>query len=382
MRRFALFLRNAYLVALCYGYFLVRGGARRVPSSPKKILVMPASKLGDMICATPVFRAIKKTYPGCKVVVLGTNAYASLHDGNPDVDEYLVWDEKQAFFKGVKAIAEECADAAIILPPGFLAAASFFMAGVPCVVGPRVEGGYSPYQTRPYRMLWPLILTEAHAFGSYAPGEYLKLLKPFGIRESDTKKHLVFSPEAEKKIHDFYAQNDVVPGKDSIVGISVSAGNDIKKWANKNFAEVAAAIAKEYHPKIVFIGSKGDIPDIQETLSFLNKGESVINAAGLFSVEELKALISKMKLFISVDTGPVYIAEAFGVATVDIVGPVAEGEQPPVGRIHKVVVLERAAAEVHIMNARVYNLKEARRQIESITVDMVMKEVRSLMQIL
>ena len=34
-------------------------------------------------------------------------------------------------------------------------------------------------------------------------------------------------------------------------------------------------------------------------------------------------------LFISVDTGPIYIAEAFNVPTVDIVGPVDENVQPP-----------------------------------------------------
>ncbi len=80
-----------------------------------------------------------------------------------------------------------------------------------------------------------------------------------------------------------------------------------------------------------------------------------------------------MHCFISVDTGPIYIAEAFGIPTIDIVGPMDENEQPPRGPMHRIVRTD-AAPVIHIMNSRVYDAAKARKAIEDITVDMVVRE--------
>ena len=115
-------------------------------------------------------------------------------------------------------------------------------------------------------------------------------------------------------------------------------------------------------------------------ISFLNKDTQFVNSSGIFNIDELKALISKINLFISVDTGPIYIAEAFGVPTVDIIGPVDEREQPPVGPRHRIAYIkDRKEAAIHILNARMYDYAEAKRQIDGITTDMVFKEIDAIM---
>jgi hypothetical protein len=44
-----------------------------------------------------------------------------------------------------------------------------------------------------------------------------------------------------------------------------------------------------------------------------------------------------------------------------------------------VVVPPREKPELHIMNARMFNTKEARRQVESISVAMVLEELEQLL---
>ena len=86
-------------------------------------------------------------------------------------------------------------------------------------------------------------------------------------------------------------------------------------------------------------------------------------------------------MFISADTGPIYIAEAFDVPTVDIVGPMDEREQPPISPIHRIVVPpNRTKPQLHIMNARTYNREEAFRQVASITSAMVITETDALLR--
>ena len=79
------------------------------------------------------------------------------------------------------------------------------------------------------------------------------------------------------------------------------------------------------------------------------------------------------------DTGPIYIAEAYGAPTIDIVGPMDDNEQPPRGEKNKIVKLEeRKQPAIHIMNSSDYDYKEARRQIDGITVDMVIEKLEEL----
>ena len=112
----------------------------------------------------------------------------------------------------------------------------------------------------------------------------------------------------------------------------------------------------------------------------LKDSSHIIDASEQMSLDELKALIARATLFVSVDTGPLYIAEAFDVPTVDIVGPVDERVQPPTGPRHTVVVPLRERAQLYIMNARVYDEVEARRQTESISVEQVCAAIDTLIQ--
>jgi hypothetical protein len=67
------------------------------------------------------------------------------------------------------------------------------------------------------------------------------------------------------------------------------------------------------------------------------------------------------------------------VPTIDIIGSMDENEQPPIGEKHKLVYLKDRIPEIHIMNARMYNRKEARRHIEEITPEMVCPYIKELL---
>ena len=57
-----------------------------------------------------------------------------------------------------------------------------------------------------------------------------------------------------------------------------------------------------------------------------------------------------------------------------------ENEQPPRGEKRKIVKLEnREVPALHIMNAIEHDYKEARRQIEEITLEMVIEKLNELM---
>jgi len=370
-------INNLGILAFCVAKFIIGGKASKLVSELKKILIIQNAKLGDMVCTTPMFRAVKEKYPRSKLFVMGNALNRELLKGNPDINGYIVCENNFGFEDFRRSIRGEKFDFACVTAPGFAALAALYLAEVPLISAPVIRNGFSPYETKPYKILRNFVVTKPHRMGSYAPREYLRLLEPIGIFTEDTKKYLYYSQEAEKTILDFFAKNHIAPEKDFIVGITPSAGNKIKEWGRNKFAKLADYIFDKYRAEIIIIGGPNDI-EVDEMISFISKDTKFINTRGLFSVEELKALISKLNLFISVDTGPIYIAEAFDVPTIDIIGPIDGNEQPPIGKLHKIVVAERQKPELYVMNARIYNEKEARRQIEAISVEMVINKFKEL----
>lgn len=370
-------IKRLIIFLLCFVKFFVSGKANKKIKEPKKIIVAQTAKLGDMVCVTPMFRAIKEKYPAAKVLVIGSSVNKELLAGNPDIDGYFVY--KNNFWELARALKKEKIDFACDTNPNLFMLAILYLAGAPLIAAPVIENGYSPVETRLYKILRKLVVAVPHRMGNYAPREYLRLLEPVGIFSSRTEKHLYFPAQAEIRIKKFFAENDINTEKDFLVGLSPSVGNKIKEWDALKFARLADYIYSKYCSIIVITGGSSDIEKSKEMISALNRGTRFVDATGLFDLDGFKALISKLSLFISVDTGPVYIAEAYGVPTIDIVGPMDDNEQPPRGERHKIVKLgDRKQPAIHIMNSSDYDYKEARRQIEEITVDMVVDKLEEL----
>jgi len=166
-----------------------------------------------------------------------------------------------------------------------------------------------------------------------------------------------------------------------LIGMSAAAGNKEKQWLPKKFAEVANHLIKNYNAHIVVIGSKNDISESSEMISAIKDKSKVTDTTNLNSIDELKALVSKLDTFISVNTGPLYIAEAFNVPTVDLIGPVNPWDQPPQGKIHKMVFAPgKPKPLLSILNSRNHDVKEARRIAQSTRVEDVITAVEETLQ--
>ncbi len=349
----------------------------RKPTDIKTVVVLQTMKMGDMICTTPLFHALKKQIPGVRVVVLGDTAGKDTLAGSSDVDRYVVYTES-ALSQVAKEIASEQIDVAILPGPNPKGLAFFALSNARMIIAPRVVNGWSAYEGKAYKLLRIFVATMSHRIGSYAPREYLKLLEPLGIHEEDTKKHLVYSDLAAQRVSEVLMEEGVREG-DILVGISPSSGNKIKRWPLDRFARVAEYLSKK-DARVIVIGGSRDTEEVEEMLAHLTSDANVINLLEKFSIEELKALIARLNLFIAVDTGPIYIAEAFNVPTIDIVGPMDENEQPPRGKHHLVVAPPSPRTpQLHIMNASIYDANEARRQTEEITVAQVEEAIEKIM---
>jgi ADP-heptose:LPS heptosyltransferase len=368
-------ITEVLLALLCLLYAPVLGLAKKPVTEPKRILIVQMMKLGDMVCTTPMFRAVKNRYPDAHLTVVGNNVNRELLAGNTDVDEYIVF---SGIFKMISALRRGGYDYACVTAPSTPYLAVLFLAGIRTITVPVLVNGTSPNETTVYRFLSKIALTRPHAMHQYAPREYLRLLEPIGITATDTTKHLSYTKEARAHIDAYLAKSNVLGSGRLLVGLAPSAGHKTKEWFPERFAEVIIELKKRYELTVLLIAGKSDATAGRPVLEHLPPN-TVIDTCGAFTLEETKALFDSLDMFIGVDTGPIYLAEASGVPTVDITGPIDEREQPPIGEMHVVVTPPAPRTpQLFVMNAREYDMQEVLRQLDATTTVMVVDACASL----
>lgn len=63
----------------------------RHPSQPRKILVIRRDNIGDLVCTTPLFTALRARFPDAWIGVLANSYNAPVLAGNPDIDEVFAY---------------------------------------------------------------------------------------------------------------------------------------------------------------------------------------------------------------------------------------------------------------------------------------------------
>ena len=331
----ALKIREHVLIAgavLLYPFF-ARKAYRRKQSKGMRFLVMPrANKIGDIICATPVFQALKERYPDSFLAVLVGDYFntADILKGNPHIDEIILiendefekWFGMSRFFKKIREKQFNCS---INLAASSLGTLITLFGVIPKRI--KITHQYRPFTER----LTDWMNTEAvpYIVGIRIPIVYLQTLRSLNVPMPERiKKTVVPDTQSDAKTEDFLRKRGIVAG-DFLIGMSVSAGSLIKEWSLKRWATLSKKLAAAHGAKIIFIGGPEDHDKIEEVMR--NNGGIGISTVGHFSLRELPSLMKRFRLFLAVDSGTVHIADALGVPLIDIVGPVDPNEQAPEG---------------------------------------------------
>jgi len=367
------------LLALAYSPF--RKKAKGLPKKIKKVMgIYLTRNLGDMIFTTPVIRALKAEMPECHLSMIGRPRNAETLMFNPDLDEYIPYPE--SIFKLWKKIRSEKPDYVFLFMPTALDIATLLLAGVPAIGVFVRSNKKTETETITNRILRRFCIQIPFESGSNFAVENLKLLNPLGIYSKDVRKHLYFSTKAKETIGGFISGQLSHSKKDMVIALAPGAGTKIKQWPAERFAKVADYICEEYDVPVFVVGGPGDVAEYQHMSESIKSNTKIVSCLH-HSIDELKAFGSKVNLMIANDSAPIYVAEAFGKATVTIVGPTNENEHPPKGRCNRVVInSDRGApalAAGSISRGQV-DERSARRQIEDIRTEQVIEAVDELIQ--
>ena len=340
---------------------------------PKRILITRTDRMGDVILSTPAIRAIRQSYPEAYIAFMIMPRNKDILANNPELDEVIVFDK----YGGQKSLwstlmfafnlKRKKFDLGIALHPTNRAHIIMYVAGIPERIG--------------YDKNMPFLLTKriAHSkqFGKKHEIDYnLDMLRiaGFKLKVVDRMPYIITN-ENEKKMVDAVLKTCGLSNK--IIAIHAGASCRSRWWPAKRFAQVADQLSRKYKCDIVVVGGD-DIEDIsKETISYMK--EKAIDLTGCLLLGELAEFVSRCKLFISNDSGPVHVAVAVKTPTIAIFGRNDPGLSPkrwaPVGEkdeyIHKPHDCEICLA---------HNCKKGFICLQNITVDDVLAAADNILQ--
>lgn len=322
--------------------------SRSAPSVPKRILVIQRAKIGDVICSTPVFNSLRMQFPAAEIDVLAGPAAIGLLQANPRINAVHVWsDADLAGWRGkwqlILMMRARRYDVAICLNVGLIYPLACFWSGIPLryAIRPNFLG-------TTYRLACSLWTDMAFHDGHHLIAEtYAALLKRAGVKETTVSKEVYSAPNALSKAEAFLSTSS-----HPRVGIGVGAGNKLKALGFQVLGDIVAGLFEKYPGStVVLIGTQAD-QVIAAKLVARFPEMTVINACGVFNLEEMPALLQLLDAYLGVDSGITYMADAVGLPLVSVAGPCNMDETRPTGR--KAVVMQKfppCAPCAHIFRA-------------------------------
>ncbi len=368
-----------FYVILSYLFYpLVRlGMARRRRADVERILVIQTAKIGDQICATPVYRALAQRFPGARITVLVNPVTRELLVGNPHVHDAV--SIRPAFYAGLrgkfrlaKFIRNSRYDVAVCMNPNVPFAVSLFWGLVPVrlSVMPNFTGVTFTLASKLFTHLAP------HAGDRLVIQSYLDALRYLGIDHRDFTKDVVKVAGADEKAAELFTGIT-----QPVIGIAVSSANKLKQLNAAMVAKLVDALVTRHDVRVALIGSFHDRRDADAVMARVGDSARVIDAVGKFTLGELPALLQRLSVVIGVDSGLTYLADACKTPIVQIAGPVNVFEQRPLGEACVIIKRELPCAPCSHVFKTVQSCRiQTRECIESVTAEEIYSAIMALLK--
>ena len=299
-------------------------------SEGRRLLIIKPSSLGDIVHALPTVAALRRRLPSAKLTWLVKREWAEVLDGNPDLDEVLAVDlSMKGWPAAIRAVRARRFDVVVDLQGLLRSAMLGWMSGAPVRIGFANGREGSPwfYTDR----------VSVPAVSMHAVDRYLLIARALGAepeKPGPSAFPLPHDAGAEVKVDALLAAADVQMGT-VLVALNPSARWPTKRWPAESFAAVGDRLQQQVGVRVVVVGGAEDRPIWEAVMRAMRTAP--IDLAGKTTMKELIALLRRLQLFITNDSGPMHLAAAVGTPVIALFGPTDPTRTGPYGAGHAIL---------------------------------------------
>lgn len=295
-----------------------------------KILVFQTWGIGDMIMATPMLWSLRQQLPKAYITVIaGSRASADVVDGSPICNEVrIISPAKMSFYQLIRTFSgfrRECFNAAIIctrISPR-IAQLLKLLSGIKVIAGDSLSPRRWGYTH------WCPVEPDLHRVTSN-----LNILRMIVPEAQDGSLYVHLDAKSHIHANQFWAES-CLNGK-NVLGIHPGGGFQQK---NKIFpAEKFRTVIRLFLERlpdtrvIIFFG-----PEDRDIIPLLSGIDERVISITNFSLRVVGAIISKVRVLLSNDSGLGHIAAALRIPVVTLAGPTNISSTRPWGNDNAIV---------------------------------------------
>lgn len=278
----------------------------------RNILLITIAHIGDIVLSCPATRALKQFFPQANIDMLVSIPQGEAAYHNPYLSHVLLYDiadwqqDRTKFLQLITILRQKKYDIALASRHGSANPMLAWLSGAALRIGFDVHGG-AKYLTH-------VVPTRPAAVHHEAESQF-ELLSALGISANDS--HIEFTISTIESAGLYQKLPLLHKTGQPIVLFCPFSEDRQKNWTTSGYSTVLRALTP--FADCYLIGSASQC----SALHNLNRdaGHAATVLAGTLSLGELGALIQTADLLITVDTGPLHIAQAFSTPVLALMGP-------------------------------------------------------------
>ena len=282
-----------------------------VTPTPKKVLFIQLSALGDTILAIPAIRAIRHAFPNAEFTILASSTNLNYLAACPYIDKHIAF--RKTGYQLISSLRREGFDWVIDLEHWpRLSALLAYATGAPRRVGFSTKGQHRHS-----------LFTETvpHIQGRHEVRNFLSLATQLECPIHELGLEVWWDEKARTWIRETLAKAEVALDQPLIVLHPEAGrrGEPRRRWPQGRYVALANALVEQYDAQIVLTGAPDEVA-VSEEIAARTKHRSVV-LAGRTDVNQLAALFADATLVVSGNCGPMHLAAATGTPVVGLHGP-------------------------------------------------------------
>jgi len=355
-----------------------------MPVKYKKILIMEAGGIGDIVMSTPTLRALREKFPDSEIVLLTVPRTVQAINISHYADRSLCF-KQEAFSKGpskpvymqifsnLKLLLElrrEKFDMVIDMEAieswkASLLRYIFYMCiGAKNRVGRNSDG----------KGFFLDVKAEDDLFGKVHEVDRKLLIAKALDAETENRKQEFYISGEDREFINKWMVDFGIDDNSTIVALQPGAFVPSRQWKTEGFVEIGRRLYQKYKAQIIITGGNND--SVAYEINNDLRDVHPVLAVGL-PLSRLGALLERVHLFVSNDTGPFHIADAINTPYVVLFGPENPHRYGPYdtrSRSRIVTAMDITCSPCLKHTCRTHEC------MESITTDMVWDGVESLLK--
>ena len=322
---------------------VVRGSARQTGAPPRRILLLRLERIGDLVMALDAIALVRAHAAAARIdLVVGSwNAPVAALIADVDRVETLdpPWMARESpgsrwpsMLRRARRWRARRYDLAINFEGDIRSNLLLGLTGAPRRVGFEMAGGGA-------------LLTDRVAYDPvcHVSVNAARLVaRAFDLPPADAdaprpRPTLTVPDDARRRAAVLLAR---AGARRTLIGLQPGAGRAIKEWDPARLGWVGAELARDPDVSLVVTGSAGDRTSLSALAAALPANRHVVRVPEHVDLVVLSAILERLALFITGDTGPMHLAAAVGTPVLAIFGPSLPTRYAPLVKPSRIVRID------------------------------------------